>query len=183
MRGDGLCQTYGSDFSMMKMRLLHCLVLLTALALTACPTTDSKKNAKKAAATAEQNSELNTDVDFQAFIGRLRKATKARDMKTVASMMTPDFGYVLGATPAEDRSGAGVFQYWDENGLWIELDGILSERFVQKGDFMVAPPQFADPAAEYTGYRAGIRRVGGSWKFVYFVNAAGGDMAPAAPAQ
>ena len=24
---------------------------------------------------------------------------------------------------------------------------------------MVAPPQFADPAADYTGYRAGIQRV------------------------
>jgi hypothetical protein len=35
---------------------------------------------------------------------------------------------------------------------------------------MVAPPQFADEAAQYTGYRAGIRRVKGSWKFAYFVN-------------
>ncbi len=35
---------------------------------------------------------------------------------------------------------------------------------------MVAPPQFADPAADYNGYRAGIRRVNGSWKFAYFVN-------------
>ena len=112
----------------------------------------------------------NADVDFQAFIGRLRKAVEGARLNTVASMMTPDFGYVLGATPADDRQGAGVFQYWDENGLWVELDGILSERFVQKDDFMVAPPQFADPAAEYVGYRAGIRRVNGSWKFVYFVN-------------
>ena len=90
-------------------------------------------------------------------------------MNAVAAMMTPDFAYVLGATPAEDRQGAGVFQYWDENGLWPELEGILSERFVQKEAYMVAPPQFADPAAEYTGYRAGIRRDNGSWKFVYFV--------------
>jgi len=52
----------------------------------------------------------------------------------------------------------------------MELDGIVSERFVPKGNYMVAPPQFADPASEYTGYRAGIRRVNGSWKFVYFVN-------------
>ncbi len=37
--------------------------------------------------------------------------------------------------------------------------GILSEHFVQKEDYMVAPPQFADPASDYTGYRAGIRRV------------------------
>ncbi|MEO8440115.1 MAG: hypothetical protein ABI540_07835 [Spartobacteria bacterium] len=155
----------------MKIRLLQCLVLLTALAFTACPTTDPKKKAKKAARTAEKEpSEENADVDFQAFVGRLRKAIKAHDVNAIAPMMTTDFAYVLGATPTEDRQGAGVFQYWDENGLWIELDGIMSERFVPKEGYMVSPSQFADPAAEYTGYRAGIRRENGSWKFVYFVN-------------
>ncbi|HEY3662334.1 MAG TPA: hypothetical protein VGL24_04200 [Chthoniobacterales bacterium] len=156
---------------MKKTRLLQCLVLLLALALTACPTTDPKKDKKKAARTPETPTDEQTgEVDFQAFVGRLRKAVKAHDLNTVATMMTPDFAYVLGATPAEDRQGPGVFQYWDENGLWVELDGILSERFVSKDGYMVAPPQFADPAAEYTGYRAGIRRENGSWKFVYFVN-------------
>jgi hypothetical protein len=80
--------------------------------------------------------------------------------------MTPDFGYSLNP----ERSGEGVFQYWDENNLWPELAGILSEKFVKKGDYMVAPPQFADPSLNYDGYRAGIRRVNGSWKFAYFVN-------------
>jgi hypothetical protein len=85
-------------------------------------------------------------------------------------MMTTDFAYVMGSSPEGDRKGEGVFQYWDENGLWPELEGILSETFVKKDEFMVAPPQFANPAVEYTGYRAGIRRVNGSWKFSYFVN-------------
>jgi hypothetical protein len=156
---------------MKKTRLLQCLTVLAALSLVACPTTDPKKNAKKAAHTAERpTGEQSSDLDFQAFVSRLRKAVKAHDADTIASMMTTDFAYVLGATPAQDRQGPGVFQYWDENGLWVELDGILSERFVEKEGYMVAPPQFADPAAEYTGYRAGIRRENGSWKFVYFVN-------------
>src|SRR4030095_4221097 len=159
------------DFSMMKPRIVQCLVLLAALAFTACPTTNPKRNSKKAAKTADTpTNEQNTDVDFQSFVGRLRKAVKAHDVNTIAAMMTPGCAYVLGATPAEDRQGAGVFQYWDENGLWVELDGILSERFVEKEGYMVAPPQFADPATDYTGYRAGIRRENGSWKFVYFVN-------------
>ncbi|MGH8093960.1 MAG: hypothetical protein ACREIF_10870 [Chthoniobacterales bacterium] len=154
----------------MKMRIPACLFLLAALAFTACPTTGSKKNSKNPATTAESQPAERAGVDFQAFVGRLRKAVKAHDVDTVASMMTPDFAYVLGATSAEDRQGPGVFQYWDENGLWVELDGILSERFAPKGSFMVAPPQFAEPSADYTGYRAGIARVNGSWKFVYFVN-------------
>ena len=91
-------------------------------------------------------------------------------MNMIAQMMTPDFAYVMGASDAEDRKGEGVFQYWDEHGLWPELEGIISENFVKKDDYMVAPPQFANPAIEYDGYRAGIRRVNGSWKFAYFVN-------------
>ena len=118
----------------MKIRILQCLVLLTALAFTACPTTDPKKDSKKAAKTAEHpTSEENADVDFQAFVGRLRKAVKAHDVNTIAAMMTPGFAYVLGATPAEDRQGAGVFQYWDENGLWVELDGSPLRALCAKG--------------------------------------------------
>ncbi len=124
---------------------------------------------KKPAAEKKAKAELredNTDVDFQAFVGRLRKTVEAHDMNTLATMMTPDFGYSLNP----EKSGEGVFQYWDENGLWPELQGILSERFVKKGEFWVAPPQFADESLNYDGYRAGIHRVNGSWKFVYFVN-------------
>ena len=109
-------------------------------------------------------------MDFQGFIGRLRKAVKTRDMTTIWSMMVPDFAYRLGATPAEDLKGDGVFKYWFDNSLWEEVDGILSEKFVPKNDFMVAPPQFADENLNYDGYRAGVRRVNGSWKFIYFVN-------------
>jgi hypothetical protein len=129
-----------------------------------------KKKDAAAVETEERMTRESQQVDFQAFVGRLRKAVKTRDLNTLASMMTPNFGYKLGATEAEDLKGDGVFKYWDENNLWEELDGILSEKFVPKGDFMVAPPQFADENLNYDGYRAGVRRVNGSWKFIYFVN-------------
>jgi hypothetical protein len=158
----------------MKTSPIQCLLLFVAFLFTACPTTDPKKDSKKAAATPEgPTNEQAADIDFQAFVGRLRKAVSAHDANVVAEMMVPDFAFVLGATPAQDRQGQGVFQYWDENGLWVELEGILSERFVPKENYMVAPPQFADPSAEYTGYRAGLRRERGSWKFVYFVEGTG----------
>ena len=170
-RGRDYVRPAGLTFPKMKSQLVRHMLLLVTLALTACPTTNPKQHAKKPAATRETPlNEENADVDFQAFVGRLRKAVKAHDVNMIASMMTPDFAYVLGATPAEDRTGEGVFKYWDDNGLWTELDGIISERFVPKGTYMVAPPQFADETAEYVGYRAGIRRVNGSWRFAYFVN-------------
>src|ERR1043165_7197804 len=151
------------------MRFIVCLLVLGALAFGGCDMFKYKKNEKKPAVSKRADAKLreeNTDVDLQAFVGRLKKAVSAHDVNTIASMMTPDFGYSLNPERADD----GVFKYWDENNLWPELEGILTEKFAKKGDFWVAPPQFADPTLNYDGYRVGIRRVGGSWKFVYFVN-------------
>ena len=139
-----------------------------AVALTACSGMHDKKssagNRKSEKSDAPKMADVSGDVAFQAFLGRLRKAVAAHDAQTVASMMTPDFGYRL-EPPGE---GDGVFQYWDEKGLWDEVQAVLGERFVPKGNFMVAPMQFAiDP--DYHGYRAGVASVNGSWKFAYFV--------------
>jgi hypothetical protein len=150
-------------------RILITSLLLAAFVFTGCQTPEQKKEKLKQAALkkkAKADLRESSDVDFQAFVGRLRKAVAKRDLQTLKSMMTDDFGYKL--DPA--MSGPGVFQYWDQENLWPELDGILSERFVKKGAFLVAPPQFADPSLNYDGYRAGISRVRGSWKFAYFVN-------------
>lgn len=154
------------------MKRIASLLLVLALATSGCglfrkkPKKEAARTKKEQSAPAEQSSEQ----DFAAFVGRLRKVVAARDAKSLAEMMTSDFAYVMGGTPETDMKGEGVFQYWEEHGLWPELEGIISEKFVKKDDFMVAPPQFADSTIDYEGYRAGIRRVNGSWKFVYFVN-------------
>ena len=152
------------------MRILLTSLLALAFVFAGCQTPQQKKEKlkqselkKKAKADLREES---TDVDFQAFVGRLRKAVAKRDVETIKSMMTDDFGYKL----EPPMSGPGVFQYWEQENLWPELDGILSERFVKKGAFMISPPQFADPSLNYDGYRIGITRVRGSWKFAYFVN-------------
>lgn len=156
------------------MKTLVSLLLTFAMACTGCKSAAKRKKEQEAAATKKETpvAAEGAEVDFQAFIGRLRTAVRSHDVEAVAGMMTTDFAFVMGATPEQDRKGDGVFRYWDENGLWPELDGILTEKFVKKGDYMVAPPQFANPAIDYDGYRAGIRRVNGSWKFAYFVNGA-----------
>jgi hypothetical protein len=149
------------------MRIFTVSLLALLLAFTGCQTT--KEKAKKEALQKKTKADLRqdtTDVDFDGFIGRLRKAVAAHDMAALASMMTSDFGYQLNP-PLE---GEGVFKYWDEQNIWPELEGILSEKFVQGDEgYMVAPPQFADKSLHYDGYRAGVRRIGGSWKFAYFV--------------
>jgi len=157
----------------MAVRFIVCVLLGLAVALgglSGCKSQSKAEKERKAALKKKANAELRdeaTDVDLQAFIGRLRKAVASRDVNTLATMMTPNFGYKLNP-PLE---GEGVFKYWDQENLWPELEGILSENFVKgDGDYMVSPPQFADKALNYDGYRAGVRRVNGSWKFAYFVN-------------
>jgi hypothetical protein len=150
----------------MSLRLFLSVAL--ALALGACASPGKKKAGTQKKPDQPKTADAGNDVSFQAFIGRLRKATAARDTQTMASMMTPDFGYQLDPP----KQGEGVFQFWDEKGLWPELQAVLAERFVPKagpeGNYMVAPVQFAvDP--DFHGYRAGIGMINGSWKFAYFV--------------
>jgi hypothetical protein len=152
----------------MSLRIFGYVLLLAAFTTSGCNLFRKKDKSRAAAAKKEAKMEAPSDIDFDAFLSRLRKAVAVRDLTTIASMMTPNFGYKL-EPPLE---GEGVFKFWDENNIWPELEGILSEKFVKSTDkdFMVAPPQFADPSVNYDGYRAGIRRVNGSWKFAYFVN-------------
>jgi hypothetical protein len=151
------------------MKKIAFLFLIGALAFSGCNASKSKNSTKKPAVNKRAKADLreeNNDVDFQAFVGRLKQAVSAHDVNALAGMMTEDFGYSLNP----EKSGDGVFKYWDENNLWPELDGILTEKFAKKDDFWVAPPQWADPTLNYDGYRVGIKRIKGSWKFVYFVN-------------
>ena len=152
------------------MRILLVVFLAFAFIVGGCQTPEKKKEKLKQAELKKKAKadlrEESSDIDFQAFLGRLRKAVAKRDVETLKSMMTDDFGYKL----EPPMSGPGVFQYWEQENLWPELDGIVSERFVKKGAFMVSPPQFADPSLNYDGYRIGITRIRGSWKFAYFVN-------------
>ena len=146
----------------MILRLLLCVVL--ACSLDACSSPSKKKDADKDKAKEAAMDDMSNDPDFQAFLGRLRKAVAAHDAQTVAGMMTPNFGYRLDPV----GEGDGVFQYWDEELLWPQLQSVLGGHFVPKGNFMVAPPEFAtDP--NFHGFRAGITSVDGVWKFAYFV--------------
>lgn len=151
------------------MKTIPTLIALAALLpLAACKTTE-KKEPEQAAATRNNMPNPSNDVSYQSFVGRLRKAVAAHDVHVVASMMTSNFGYLLEPEGKYSGEGPGVFQYWDEKGLWDELELVLQSQFVPKGNFMVAPPEFEEQPG-YTGYRAGITMVNGSWRFAYFVS-------------
>ncbi len=120
---------------------------------------------KKDAADRQPLKNVAGDTSFQAFVGRLRKAVKNKDVPMVASLMAPDFGYTW------DQSGpasAQVFSYWDENNLWPVLEDLLGKKFTPSDLYMVSPPELASDS-NYAGPRCGMRIVGGSWRFAYFL--------------
>jgi hypothetical protein len=138
------------------------LGLFVALTLVSCQTPYKKSDAE------EKSRHHNTagDPAFQAFVGRLRTAVEKRDVQVLSGMMTRDFGYRWDTPPP----GETVFDYWTQNNLWPEVASVLKEHFLPQDLYMKAPPQAVnDP--NYPGYRAGMRVVGGAWKFAYFVPA------------
>ena len=76
------------------------------LAAGGCTTPPKKKPAQEKKPAKVKPGQEATDVDFDGFIGRLRKAVTTHDMNTIAQMMTADFGYSLNP----EKSGEGVFQ-------------------------------------------------------------------------
>ncbi len=152
------------------------LTAMLTLALAGCGSFPKKPKKPKLVQPKGTLTDQNGDTSFQGFVSRLRKAASRHDVEMLSSMMSANFGYSW----APGGEGPGVFQYWDKNNLWPELEGVLQEKFVPSGDFMVAPAQVTfDP--DYQGYRAGLRQVNGSWRFAYFVSAPPAEK-PAAPA-
>ena len=142
----------------MTVRLLFCACV--AFALAGCQAPYKKKDAEDRKPMKDQS----YDQSFQAFLGRLRIAVAKRDLQMMATMMSTDFGYRWDAPPP----GEGVFEYWDRNNLWPELASLLRQKFVPHELYMVSPPQVVSQPG-FAGYRVGMRIVGGSWKFAYFV--------------
>ena len=142
----------------MILRTLSCLLLVVAFA--GCEAPYKKSDAAEKAPFRNQAK----DQTFQAFVGRLRIAVRKKDRQTLAQMMAADFGYRWDEAP----QGEMVFDYWDHQKLWGEVARVLQQPFEPNDLYMVAPPEVVkDPT--YNGYRAGIRLVGGSWRFAYFV--------------
>ena len=115
---------------------------------------------------AKANLRENSDVDFQAFVGRLRKAVATRDMETLKSMMTDDFGYKL----EPPMSGSGRFPVLGAGkslaGAGRHLVREIREERRRSWSRRRSSPTLTElrrlSRRDYSGR--------GSWKFAYFVN-------------
>lgn len=146
------------------MKLRPLLFAFLVVALAGCQAPYKKKDEEDKKPMKDQAG----DQAFQAFLGRLRQAVAKKDHAMLNTMMTHDFGYRWDTPPV----GETPFIYWENNHLWPEVAATLREDFVAHELYMVAPPSVvSDP--NYKGYRAGLRIVGGSWKFAYLVTGEG----------
>ena len=165
----GRCGTFSFSsrcgaFNACRMKLRVLLMAALVFTIAGCDSLKHKDKEKDKMPARNDMPDQSGDMAFQAFMGRLNRAVSMHDLQTIASMMTTNFGYRLDP-PGE---GDGVFQYWDQNNIWPDLQNVLNQKFVPKNNFMVAPAQFASDS-QYSGYRAGMFLMNGSWKFAYFV--------------
>jgi hypothetical protein len=155
----------------MSVRLVIFLVAACGWGALGCQAPYKKTDQAAARAKKDQSE----DVSFKAFVGLLQTAVAKKDLPTLASMMSADFGYRWDPPPEGDN----VFVYWDEHRLWPVLASVLKERFApnetrsedgtRRQVFMVAPP----PDPNYRGHRVGLVQLSGAWKFAYFVSGEG----------
>ena len=136
------------------------LSLLLVAAFAGCESPYKKSDAAEKKPLKDQTK----DQSFQSFLGRLKTAAGKKDRVMLASLMTSDFGYRWDNPPP----GETCFDYWEQHNLWPELNRVLRETYLPNEMYMVAPAVVVT-APTYAGYRAGMRIVGGSWKFAYFV--------------
>ena len=146
----------------MHLRLVA-LALGSACLLAGCETPFKKSDKAR----EDAKKDASKDPSFQGFIGRLQTAVRTKDFEVLGSLMAPDFGYRWETPPA----GESVFTYWNEQNVWPHVTEVLRAKFAPNGEFMVAPPEFAANPDTYQGWRAGMRIIGGSWRFAYFVPA------------
>src|SRR5438067_13536109 len=100
------------------MRVLVISLLAVSFLFSSCQTAEQKKEKLKQAALkkmAKVDLRANPDVDFQAFVSRLRKAVAQRVLETLKTIMADDLGY----NHEPPQAGQVVFQYSDHENLWL----------------------------------------------------------------
>lgn len=107
----------------------------------------------------------------------VRAAAERRDVEALREVMSPDFSFTFGG--AEGRLEA--LGAWEREGYRSldRLSALLDRGVVDRwegqpasaDELWVAPPEYLS-RPDYLDLRAGFRRVGGEWRWVFFV---GGD--------
>jgi hypothetical protein len=148
------------------------LVLGGTVSVTAAQQTNAKTTAVKVGSESRPI-RLDNISDWNTFIAEFRRAVEHRDKKALRGAMDLNFRYTFERTPGGDPRDEAL-DLWDHSGgkAWATMDQILGKgnrNDPEVPGLMVCPPAWVDDS-RYIGYRAGFMKVGGNWRWIWYVN-------------
>lgn len=145
-------------------------VALIGTMAPAIPST-SRHSAVKAAIESRP-CRLDNFSDWNSFFSEFRRAVERRDKRALRDAMDVSFRYTFDRTPGGDLRDEAL-ETWDRSGdkIWAGLDHVLlkgNRNDPEVPGLMVSPPAWVDDN-RYIGYRAGFMKVGGNWRWIWYV--------------
>jgi hypothetical protein len=118
------------------------------------------------------NASLDNIPDWSTFYAEFRRAVERRDRRLLRTAMDENFRYTFDRTPGGDPREEAL-EYWDREGVqvWASLSRILhkgNRNDPEVPGLMVSPPAWVEDQ-RYIGYRAGFMKVGGNWRWIWYV--------------
>jgi hypothetical protein len=100
-------------------------------------------------------------------VGQVEEAANTRDIGRLRPLMADEFTYSFGDSPSAETA---IVMWQADPTILAEIGKALAAGCAQdpKDQQVVCPATFLTDE-NFTGYRAGFRNVGGSWKMVFFV--------------
>ena len=125
------------------------------------------------AAVESRPSRLDNISDWNTFFTEFRHAVERRDKKLLRTAMDTTFRYTFERTPGGDPRDEAL-ELWDRGGAkcWALMDRVLlkgNRTDPEVPGLMVCPPAWVEDQ-RYIGYRAGFMKVGGNWRWIWYVS-------------
>src|SRR4051812_43073002 len=111
--------------------------------------------------------------DWNTFYTEFRRAVEHRDKRALRSAMDINFRYTFDRTLGGDPRDEAL-EVWDHAGpkLWANMERVLGKgnrNDPEVPGLMVSPPAWVEDN-RYVGYRAGFMKVGGNWRWIWYVS-------------
>jgi hypothetical protein len=147
------------------------LALIGAPAVHGTPT-DSRGPVTRTTMESRAN-RLDNISDWNTFYTEFRRAVEHRDRRALRSAMDVNFRYTFDRTNGGDPRDE-AFEVWDRAGtkVWTSMDHVLlkgNRNDPEVPGLMVSPPAWVEDN-RYVSYRAGFMKVGGNWRWIWFVS-------------
>ncbi len=157
------------------MRLLWVSGGVAGLVLLGAVTVHSASNTKSHVVKASMESRsarLDNISEWNTFFSEFRRAVERRDKRALRSAMDVNFRYTFDRTAGGDPRDEAL-ELWDRGGAktWAALDQVVAKGNRDDPEvpgLMVSPPAWVNDN-RYIGYRAGFMKVGGAWRWIWYV--------------